>query len=217
MSRVSIALSFAAVVVAITPAAAADMYGSNSRAPSSSYGYSEQGSGAGPAASWNGGYVGGQAGYGWGDHGSNGAVGGIYGGYNAAVAPNVVLGGEADINLSGQEHSSVEGGALVKRQSNWNGSLRARVGVTFDKAMPYATAGIALADDTVKANGANDTTTKLGYVVGAGVEGKISDQISIKGELLRTGFGRTDHVAGATRVGNNVSGTTLRAGAAFHF
>lgn len=215
MSRVSIALSFAAVVAVITPAAAADMYGSNSRAPSSNYGYSDGGSS--PAQQWAGGYAGAQVGYGWGEHGINGAQGGVFGGGNFAVGTNIVLGAEAEVNVSGQERASVIAGGLVKQSSAWNGALRVRAGVAYDKVMPYASVGVAIADDTVKAFGANDTTTKVGYQLGAGVEGKISDRVSLRGELVHTGFGRTDHVANWATVGSNVSTTTLRAGAAYKF
>lgn len=213
MSRVFSALAFAATIAAITPAAAADMYGGGAPAPS--YGYSDAGSR--PAAQWEGGYVGGQIGYAWGRGGMNGAQGGVYGGANMAVGTNIVVGVEADVNLSGQDHHSVPGGNLTKRSSDWNASVRARAGVAYDKFMPYATAGVAFADDTVKALGANDTTTKVGYVVGMGVEGKVTDRISVKGELLHMGFSGTDHVTSWTNTHNDVSSTVVRTGAAYKF
>lgn len=213
MSRVFNALALAATLAAITPAAAADMYGSP--APSASFGFQDGGNG--PASQWSGAYVGGQLGYAWGKDGVHGPQGGVYGGVNAAVGPNVVVGAEADLNLSGQSRYTIVGGGLAKQSSDWNGTVRARAGVAFDKVMPYATAGFAFADDTVKALGANDTTTKLGYVVGAGVEGRITDKISMKGELMYMGFGGTNHVTSWATTGNNVSSTILRTGAAYKF
>jgi outer membrane immunogenic protein len=213
MSRVFSVLAFAASVVAITPACAADMYGGSAPAPS--YGYSDGSSR--PAGQWEGGYVGGQIGYAWGHGGMNGAHGGVYGGANVAVGSNIVAGVEADVNISGQDHYSAPGGNLTQRTSNWNASVRGRVGVAYDKVMPYATAGIAFADDTVKALGANDTTTKVGYVVGLGVEGRLTDRVSMKGELTHMGFSGTDHVTGWTNTHNDVSSTVVRTGVGYKF
>lgn len=214
MSRVFSALAFAASIVAITPAVAADMYGGST--PSASYGGYSDGSSQ-PAKQWEGGYVGGQLGYGWGRDGLNGAHGGVYGGANLAVGSNIVVGAEADVNLSGQNQYSAPGGNLTKRSSDWNASVRGRVGVAYDKVMPYATVGIAFADDTVKALGANDTTTKVGYVVGLGVEGRITDRVSMKGEVTHMGFSGTDHVTSWTNTHNDVSSTVLRTGVGYRF
>lgn len=213
MSRVTHALALVASLAAVSPAAAADMYGSP--APAASYGYND--SGSNPATQWNGAYAGGQLGYAWGRDGLHGAQGGLYGGVNTAVGSNIVVGGEAEVNISGQERYGVTTGQLVKKSSDWNAAVRARAGVAFDKVMPYATAGIAFADDTVKGLGATDTTTKVGYVVGMGVEGRVTDRISVKGELLHMGFGGTDHVVATQSEHNDVSSTILRTGAAYKF
>lgn len=214
MSRVFNALALAATFAAITPVAAADMYG-NPPPAASSYGYQDQGSG--PASQWSGAYAGGQLGYAWGKDGMHGPQGGVYGGVNAAVGSNIVVGAEAEVNLSGQTLHGVSGGNLVKKSSDWNAAVRARAGVAFDKVMPYATVGIAFADDTVKALGATDTTTKVGYVVGMGVEGRVTDKISVKGELVHMGFGGTNHVTGWASEHNDASSTVLRTGAAYKF
>ncbi len=214
MSRVSFALAVAAVVVATTPSIAADMYGNN-RAPSAyGGGYQDQSS---PATGWNGGYVGGQLGYGWGNNGLNGTQIGIYGGANTTIGSNVVVGAEADLNISGQRNATIEGGKLRENHSDWNGSLRARVGVAVDRFLPYATAGIALADDTVKYDGTTNSTTKVGYVIGGGVEAKVVDRVSVKAELLRQGFSSTTHTISGNDLRQSPSSTILRTGAAYHF
>ena len=150
MSRVSFAIAVATVVVAASPSIAADMYGGNRTAPA--YGGGYQDSGSTPAASWHGAYAGGALGYGWGNGGLNGNHIGVYGGVNATVGSNVVVGGEADVNMSGQRSATVEGGNLRENFSNWNGSVRGRVGVAIDRFLPYATAGIALADEIGRAH-----------------------------------------------------------------
>lgn len=215
MSRVTSAFALLAMLAATAPAAAADLYGSP--APAASYGYSDSGNGSGPAAQWNGAYVGPQLGYAWGRNGLHGAQGGIYAGVNTAVGSNIVVGAEAEVNVSGQQRDTVFNSNLIKQSSDWNAAIRARAGVAFDKVMPYATVGVAFADDTVKGLGANDTTTKVGYVVGMGVEGRVTDHISVKGELMHSGFSATDHVVGYTTQRNDVSQTVLRTGAAYKF
>ncbi len=214
MSRVSFALAVAAVVVA-TPSFAADMY-NNSRAPSaySGGGYSDN---SGAAASWNGAYMGGQLGYGWGRNGLHGNQIGVYGGVNAAVGSNVVVGGEADLNVSGQRRAGVENGTLREDQSTWNGSIRGRVGVAIDRFLPYATAGIALADDSIKYGGSTDSQTRVGIAVGGGVEGKLAEKITAKGELIYEGFSAANRTVGGSTFRTNPSTTLLRAGAAYHF
>lgn len=215
MTRVSFALAVVASVAVASPAVAADMYGN--RAPSASYGYQDQGGGSSPAAQWNGAYAGGQFGYGWGKNGMYGPQGGIFGGVNSAVGANIVVGGEAELNLNGQSLHGVDTGSLVKRSSDWNGAVRARVGVAFDKVMPYASVGVAFVDDTVKGFGATSSTTKVGVLVGAGVEGRVSDRISLRGELNYVGVGSTNQNVGGTTVSNNASATVLRTGAAYKF
>lgn len=214
MSRVSYALAVAAVVAATSPSIAADMYSGN-RAPQPAYnGYQDQGS---SNSTWNGAYAGGSVGYGWGNNGLNGAHIGAYGGVNATVGSNVVVGGEADLNISTQRSAGVVNGTLKESYSDWNGSLRARVGVAFDRVMPYATAGIALADDTVKYGNSTDSTTKVGYAIGAGVEGKLVDRITVKGEYLREGFQSSTHSFGATQVRQAPTTDIVRTGVAYHF
>lgn len=213
MARTSLVLALAASVAAISPAVGADMYGN--RAPSASYGYTDPG--VSPTSQWNGAYAGAQVGYGWGRRGMNGAQGGLYAGINSTVGSNFVVGGEAEVNLSGQSRSGAVGSQVVESSSGWNGAVRARAGVAFDKIMPYATAGIAFTDDTMKVGNAKSSTTKVGYVVGAGVEGRVTDRISVKGEVLYSGFGDTSHSIGAISDTNNGSTTLLRTGAAYRF
>lgn len=215
MSRVSCALAVAAIVAATSSSIAADMYGGNRTAPAyGNNGYQDQ---SAPNSAWNGAYAGGSLGYGWGNNGLNGTHIGIYGGVNATVGSNVVVGGEADLNIAGQRQAGVLNGQLKESSSTWNGSLRARVGVAFDRVMPYATAGIALADDTVKYGNSTDSTTKVGYAIGGGIEGKVVDRITVKGEYIREGFQSTTHSINGTEIRQAPSTSIIRTGVAYHF
>ena len=213
MSRATLVLAAAAVGFTVaSPSLAADMYGAPPSSPE--YGYAPP-----PAAtSWNGVYAGGTLGHGWGPNGMNGTQVGVYAGVNSNVGQNVVAGVEGDIAISGQSAERLVGGKLYKYNSDWNATIRPRVGVGFDKVMPYATAGIAFSDDTVKALGKTSSTTKIGYAAGAGVEAQVADHISVKAEYMHLGFGRTNHAVGAgTVASSSVNSNILRGGVAYRF
>lgn len=211
MSRVSFALAIAGAFAVVSPSLAADLYGSQPAA---------QPYFAPPAPasnSWTGAYAGVQGGHAWGPNSLNGTQLGVYGGVNANVGQNVVAGVEGDLNISGQTGDHIVGGNLYKYQSDWNGSIRARLGVGFDKVMPYATGGIAFADDTLKALGTSSANTKIGYAAGAGVEGQVTDHITLKGEYIHEGFGRSTHTVGGLPASSSVNSNILRGGAAYRF
>jgi outer membrane immunogenic protein len=210
MSRVFLVLAVSASFAAIAPASAADLYGA---APAPNYGYQAPAANNGP---WNGPYLGGQVGHAWGRNSLDGTQLGVYGGVNSTVGSNVVIGAEADLNVSDQSHSRVIGGALYNYESSWNSTIRGRVGVAFDKVMPYATGGVAFADNSLRALGRSSSNTNVGYALGAGVEGQVVDRVTVKGEYMYEGFGRTNHdIGGGTRT--SINSGAVRAGAAFHF
>lgn len=211
MSRLSFALSLAAGLAIATPTLAADMYGGPQAAPA--YGYTQPT----PATNWNGVYIGGQIGNGWGSRSMDGAQLGIYGGLNTNLGSNVIAGVEADLNVSGQSVNRWVGADNYTFESNWNATIRPRLGVTFDRFMPYATAGLALADDSVKTIGASSSTTKIGYAAGAGIEAQIIDHVSVKGEFMHTGFARSTHTLGSSSVSSAPDSNMLRGGVAYRF
>ncbi len=211
MSHVRFALLAIAGLVAAGPSLAADMFGSP---PAQSYG--GYGSSSGP--NWNGVYLGGQVGHGWGPNGLDGTQVGVYAGVNTMIGSNVVAGVEGDLNVSGQTAQRVVGPNLYKYNSAWNASIRPRVGVAFDRFMPYATAGVAFADDSLKALGTSSGKTKIGYAAGAGLEAQVTDRISVKGEYVHLGFGRTTHIVGVgVPATTSINSNVLRGGVAYRF
>jgi outer membrane immunogenic protein len=137
--------------------------------------------------SWTGFYVGINGGYGWGKSSwSNTAgstsdfnlkgplVGGTLG-YNLQTGA-WVWGLEGDIDASWIKGSVTNaaigcGGAGCETRNSWLGTARGRIGYAWDRFLPYITGGAAFGD--IKATnpaGASSTKTKLGYVLGAGVE-----------------------------------------------
>jgi outer membrane immunogenic protein len=167
---------------------------------------------AAPAAyNWTGPYVGIQAGYAFGSSdiedttlGTLGEVdpegffGGLHLGYNLQTGSNFVLGLEGDINLSDVDgtDSTIQGGAasdVHDGESDWNGSARLRAGFAMDRALIYATGGVAIADydiTMVYFDGPNnDSATMIGWTVGAGVEFAVSSNLTTRVEARYSDYG----------------------------
>src|SRR3712207_5390474 len=148
---------------------------------------------AAPIFTWTGFYVGVNAGYGWSnddfdavdladDDNDGGFVGGAQVGYNYQIG-SFVVGLEGDIQYAdfGREFTYLGNDF---ESSDWFGTVRARAGVAFDRALVYATGGFAFADD---ANG---------WTVGGGVEYAFTNNLSAKIEGLYVNLEHDDNFAG---------------------
>ncbi len=185
-------------VAALTSANAADIYAG----PAGGYGP------AYAAVNWSGLYVGVNGGYGWSavsdlDAGAPNPAGGFGGGqigYNFQRG-NFVLGLETDFQGADiTDGNSVWG----KSTMNWFGTVRGRVGYAFDRALIYATGGLAYGNVE---NTGYPTETQSGWVVGAGVEYKITPAWSAKVEYQYLNLDATDW-NGAGRLGDGELGQT---------
>jgi outer membrane immunogenic protein len=85
----------------------------------------------------------------------------------------------------------------LTQKIDWFGTVRGRVGVLVDpKVLLYATGGLAYGEvkssETIGAfTGFSNTSTKVGYAVGAGIEGAIGGNWTAKLEYLYVDLGRT--------------------------
>jgi len=147
-----------------------------------------------PAFSWTGPYLGLQGGYGWGRSAiadsansinANGWQGGAYAGYNFQFQNNMVLGLEGDVNVSG--HRGTNAGETVANP--WNGSVRARAGYAVGRFMPYVNGGLAFGSLRANDGATNETATKAGWTVGAGVEAAVTENVTARLELRHTDLG----------------------------
>jgi len=147
-----------------------------------------------PAYSWQGAYVGLLGGYNWGRADiappptpakPRGFVGGLYAGYNFQPAGRLVLGVETDIKKN-WEKGTTSGGLTIS--SPWDGSLRARAGLAFDRFLIYGTGGVAYG--TVKGSSAagTDSQLRIGWTAGAGIETAITDKVTARLEYRHTDF-----------------------------
>ncbi|WP_417686428.1 outer membrane protein [Roseibium sp.] len=180
-----------------------------------------------PAArfDWGGAYVGGNLGWGWGNFNNRnapdtdgyGVQGGVHAGYNYLIAPNVVLGAEADFQLSDLNGSATTGGTNVKTGSDWNSSIRGRLGYTFDRFMVYGAGGLAIADQDFNVNGAKKSATALGWTAGAGVEGAVTDKVTARLEYVHQDFGSESFTLNGTRYKSNLDENLVRFGMSYKF
>jgi outer membrane immunogenic protein len=156
---------------------------------------------AAPIFTWTGFYVGVNAGYGWSnddfdaidladEDDDGGFVGGAQVGYNYQIG-SFVVGLEGDIQYAdfGGSFTFADGPDAdldddVFDRGDWFGTVRARAGVAFDRALVYATGGFAFADD---ANG---------WTVGGGVEYAFTNNLSAKVEGLYVNLDHGDDFAG---------------------
>lgn len=170
-----------------------------------------------------------------GDDGSfdlDGFVGGAHAGYNWQM-DSLVLGLEGDIEYADLNDKvdilSSDGlGELVGRDEvevNWLGSLRLRGGFTADRALFYATGGLAVggakitAEDEFGDKFADESATKWGWTIGAGIEYAFTDDLSGRIEYRYTDLGKIDVRSEEENIDDeaDLKFHAVRAGLSWHF
>jgi outer membrane immunogenic protein len=173
---------------------------------------------SGPAPNWTGLYAGAHGGIGAGSIRGGSANGGMIGGqvgFNAQ-ADRVVLGVEGDITSSGFEHKGFNGGGQTFKQK-WVGSVRGRAGYAFDQVMPYATLGVAAASNELSDVAGKADKKTLGWAVGAGMEAKLTDRISARGEIIHYALGTGTYTTPTATYRVDSRTNVLRAGVNYRF
>ncbi len=164
-----------------------------------------------PMFSWTGCYVGAQVGYGWGsgDHSfSNGApsdsskltgwVGGGHLGCNYQFSKSFVIGAEGDYeaaNLNGSFVNATGGTSVGSVNMTSDGSLRARLGVAFDRSLLYATGGWAFANFNIGGGPipappcCGYSASQSGWTAGVGWEYAFTDHFTGRIEYRHADYG----------------------------
>ncbi len=142
---------------------------------------------------------------------SSGVIGGFQAGYNWQLAPNILLGLEADYNFTDIRNtadvSSSQTAAIgipafnVESRLNGLGTVRARLGYVNDNMLFYATGGFAYGtqDVTINSNSAGSSGTFVGsgsqqltgWTLGAGIEYQLTKEFLLRAEYLYMDFGTT--------------------------
>jgi outer membrane immunogenic protein len=146
------------------------------------------------AESFQGPYVGAQAGWNQDSIGATGSdvgrlemhesrasfVGGVYAGYDYQVTPHIVLGVEAGFDLAADDASRV-GGALI--DPNYSFDVGARAGyVVGDKTLVYVRGSYENMRAQVQNGAVSGHDTFDGWGVGGGVERFVTDKVSARVE-----------------------------------
>lgn len=221
MNRISITLlaGIAALSLA-TSAGAADLL-VNSPAPS-------YGGYVGPSGGWDGAYIGGFAGYGWGtvvdDDGGIGfdddelslsgwTIGATLGA-NFTVAPGFVLGAAGD--LAWADIGGYDSDTDLSYDINWAGSLRGKAGFDGGAFMPYLTAGVAFAGASADMGPDEASAVHFGWTAGAGVEVAATEELSVDLQYRYSDYGSATYDLGGD-VDMSLSSHTVTAGVNFKF
>jgi len=180
-----------------------------------------------PVFTWTGFYAGVNAGYAFGNVNAGafalartvriGDIDGITGGgqigYNYQVG-QFVLGLEADLQAADLKASNAFGDRV---RTDYYGTVRARVGVAFDRFMPYVTGGWAYGNvkTTIAGIGSTDKSHTGGYAVGAGLEYAFTNNLTAKVEYLYVDLGEKSVFNTGVKVGTDFS--VVRAGLNYKF
>lgn len=150
--------------------------------------------------SWSGPYLGVHGGYGWGnaeldnigDQDFNGGRFGAFAGYNWEISNGFVAGLEGDLNYDWNEESIAPG---IDGETGFSGSVRARAGFAFDRALLYAAGGWTATN--VEVSGAvEDDDTLHGWTIGAGLDYAFTDNMFGRAEYRYNDYGSGDVLGG---------------------
>jgi outer membrane immunogenic protein len=175
--------------------------------------------GQAPAFTWTGPYAGVQIGNSWGkdktleylsaDGSFTGlqypfemesVLGGVNGGYNVQVGV-AVLGVEADLEALQAEGGFQNPGGLGVARSQWQASVRGRLGLAWGPTLLYATGGAAFAEmqytytNPLVSQSEGFRHVAIGYTVGGGIEYAFTDHLTLRAEYRYADFGSTRYVA----------------------
>ncbi|KAA0970227.1 porin family protein [Aureimonas fodinaquatilis] len=177
-----------------------------------------------PTHTWSGPYAGGFVGYNFAKVDAPGArissegfIGGVYAGYNLQ-SDRLVYGIEADAGASNVDGSaSFVSGTPITSSSNAFGSLRARVGVTYDPILLFATGGVAVAENELSVPGAQDSATHFGWTLGGGIEAALGENVTSRVEYRYSDFNSRSYDLGNVTISSGYDEHSIRAGVALKF
>jgi outer membrane immunogenic protein len=164
---------------------------------------------------WAGFYAGLNAGYGFGQaKGTNttGGLGGIQIGANYQSG-QLVFGGEFDADYTGIDYRAVSD----KFRQKWLVSARGRFGYSFDRFLPYVTAGLAVSPSQYTNSLGKAENTHVGFVFGVGGEAMVTDRISVRAEWLHYRFSTENYAIRGVPHDTEVYTNALRVGVNYKF
>lgn len=158
----------------------------------------------------------------------SGAVIGVTGGVNVQMQ-NIVFGIEGDLDwagITGDADPLNFGGqdAILTGSIDRLGTIRGRVGVATGNLLLFATAGLAGghvsgAVTNFPTDGNTSTTDGMqyGYVVGAGAEAALTENLSVKAEYLYVDLGSAPYPLPGITANTNPTASIVRVGLNYGF
>jgi outer membrane immunogenic protein len=190
---------------------------------------------AAPAPNWNGWYLGGHAGYLWGettvwddgilvekDAKTNGFVGGLLTGFNWQTG-SWVLSLEGDFGWTnahgtGNNPSPPPPPIVNHYDFNWTSHIRGRVGYAFDNVLVFVAGGLALADfDYSQTTGIQRGTVYTGWTIGGGFDYIFYRNWIVRLEYLHDEFGSKNYLIDAEPYRVKLTGDTVRGALMYKF
>jgi outer membrane immunogenic protein len=165
--------------------------------------------------SWAGPYLGANLGYGWGSVDNNptkpsGFEGGAQAGYNWQTG-QMVFGLEGDLQATGADDTF----APWKFSNPWFGTVRGRVGYSFNNVLFYGTGGLAFGELRGETFGLSESHTTAGWTAGVGAEFGFAPHWTAKIEYLYVDL--SDSRFTITGAQNGYAFGLVRAGVNYHF
>lgn len=104
-------------------------------------------------------------------------------------------------------------------KTDWQGSIRGRLGFDGGAFLPYLTGGLAFANSTLTDNVAadSDTQTHIGWTVGAGVEFAVADNVSLDLLYRYSDYGSKDYDLAGVPESFGLTAHTISAGLNLRF
>lgn len=151
-------------------------------------------------------------------------IGGVFAGVNFQEENGLVLGAEADAEYVGFDQTVACGNPTwsCRGYVSVQGSLRARLGYSFDDFLVYATAGLAAAHVGGSTTSPTDVVypdshIRVGWTVGAGAEFAFSDAWFARAEYRYTDLGSRDMSFDVAYPGVGATSHAVKAGLGYRF
>ena len=153
---------------------------------------------------------------------ASGALGGLYAGTNFMVYNRIMLGIEGSTSYSDISGNGPEPTGAASFRNYVLADIRGRAGYAFGNFLPFAAAGIAYGRSEqidLTSGSQRGRVNSEAFTVGAGLDYRISERISLRGEYLYlSSF--NDKVVNLNDCGSckqKFDGNVFRVGAAYHF
>lgn len=150
----------------------------------------------------------------------NGADFGLHAGYGKVVGSNFYVGGEIEANLSNADITESGNGITLKGEKEHSYGAAVRAGLVFDNIMPYARLGYTKSKFKATSSGSlvgSSSESKSGVSYGAGLQAKVTDAVSVRGELVRTNYRKFSATNGVDTITLKPKDTVARIGVSVHF